>query len=95
MIVLTFMMVGKWYIAFSRLELSGEIALKNNHYYYYYYYSRLFSRFFLRRAWHFKAHRMRQILAKIVKIYSDFGGRLICRSSYACRYTVLLHNVNI
>ena len=27
---------------------------------------------------------MRQILAKIVKIYSDFGGNLIVRSSYMC-----------
>ena len=31
---------------------------------------------------------MRQILAKIIIIYSDFEGRVIFRSSYTCRYAV-------
>ena len=33
---------------------------------------------------------IRQILAEIMKIYTDFWGRLIFRSSYTCRYTVSL-----
>ena len=47
-----------------------------------------FLTFFLRRVLHFKKSLICQILAKIIKIYSDIGDRLINRSSYTCRYMV-------
>ena len=34
--------------------------------------------FFIRRFSHFKGRLIREIYAKLIKIYSDFGGRLIC-----------------
>ena len=37
---------------------------------------------------YFKGRLILQILAKIIKIYSDFGGRLICWSTYTQKYTV-------
>ena len=43
--------------------------------------------FFLRRVLHFKGCIIGKILVKIMRSYSDFLGRLIFRSSYACRYT--------
>ena len=58
-------------------------------------FSRLFSRFCLRRDSNIKGRLIRQILAKIIKNYSDFGSRLILRSSYIFRYTILtMENYN-
>ena len=49
----------------------------------------VFSRFFLRRASHFKGCIISQIFARIMKIYSDFWGRLIFRSPNTCWYMVI------
>ena len=47
-----------------------------------------FLAFFIRRVSHLKCRLIRHILAEIMNIYSDLGGRLIFRSSYTCIYTV-------
>ena len=39
---------------------------------------------------HFTCRLIRQILSKIMKIYSDFGARPFFRSSYTCRYAVFV-----
>ena len=48
----------------------------------------VFSSFFLCRVSRFNGRLIRLMLAKIMKIYSALGGRLIFWSSYRCRYTV-------